>query len=337
MKIKEESIIYIFSPINYGTGGPEALHQLGNVLHKLHRNVFMYYYYNDTNNSNQNVIYSEYNVPFTKNIINDENNILIVPETFLSPIFNQNFNRTQKLIWWLSVTNYKLTLEEIKKDSKSFLYKIKQILKPEKHPSPPTIKKLIESKANNLAHSYFSKVFLEQNHLQVIGKLTDYMNNVFKKTYQVDIKRENQIIYNPKKNGKFLNKIIALLPDIKWTPIANISPIEVAELMNRSKLYIDFGYHPGQERMPREAILMGCCIITGKKGSAKFYEDVPLENKFKYEDIDSNIPEIISTILECLNDFDNQIKFFESYRKLIIDEEQTFENNVSELFKVNSN
>ncbi len=40
--------------------------------------------------------------------------------------------------------------------------------------------------------------------------------------------------------------------------------------MRKAKLYIDFGYHPGKERMPREACLLDCCLIIGKDGSAKY-------------------------------------------------------------------
>ena len=30
------------------------------------------------------------------------------------------------------------------------------------------------------------------------------------------------------------------------------------------KLYIDFGGFPGKDRLPREAVMHDCCIITGK-------------------------------------------------------------------------
>jgi len=33
------------------------------------------------------------------------------------------------------------------------------------------------------------------------------------------------------------------------------------------QVYIDFGHHPGQDRLPREAVQCGCVVITGKRGS----------------------------------------------------------------------
>ena len=39
---------------------------------------------------------------------------------------------------------------------------------------------------------------------------------------------------------------------------------------------MDFGFHPGQDRLPREAALLKNCIITNREGSAAFYKDVPI-------------------------------------------------------------
>ena len=44
---------------------------------------------------------------------------------------------------------------------------------------------------------------------------------------------------------------------------------QIINIYNKTKVYLDFGYHPGKDRMPREAALFNNCIITNKKGSAK--------------------------------------------------------------------
>jgi len=44
------------------------------------------------------------------------------------------------------------------------------------------------------------------------------------------------------------------------------------------KLYVDFGKHPGKDRMPREAAVHGCCIITGRRGAAGNPFDIPIPN-----------------------------------------------------------
>ena len=44
---------------------------------------------------------------------------------------------------------------------------------------------------------------------------------------------------------------------------------QIINIFKKTKIYLDFGYHPGKDRMPREAVLFNNCIITNKRGSAK--------------------------------------------------------------------
>ncbi|MGC8677909.1 MAG: hypothetical protein ACP5UF_06830 [Hydrogenobaculum sp.] len=59
---------------------------------------------------------------------------------------------------------------------------------------------------------------------------------------------------------------------------------QVIETLQKAKVYIDFGNHPGKDRIPREAAILGCCVITGKRGSATFFEDVPIPEEYKFEE-----------------------------------------------------
>lgn len=87
---------------------------------------------------------------------------------------------------------------------------------------------------------------------------------------------------------------------------------EVAKLLSTAKVYIDFGNHAGKDRIPKAAI-SGCCVITGKDGSAKFYEDVPIDEEFKFKTINKNIPLIVEKIKHCFDNYE-----FESKKGLII-------------------
>ena len=105
-------------------------------------------------------------------------------------------------------------------------------------------------------------------------------------------------------------------------------------LLLKSKVYIDFGHHPGKDRFPREAASCGCCIITGMKGAAKYYEDVSIPAEFKFESNKKEIANIISKIEECFNNFDSESLKFDDYRKKIKLEEQKFERDIEEIFIV---
>lgn len=47
-----------------------------------------------------------------------------------------------------------------------------------------------------------------------------------------------------------------------------LSAEEVQAMLKKSKVYIDFGGHPGMEHIPREAALAGRIIVTNRAGSA---------------------------------------------------------------------
>ena len=123
-------------------------------------------------------------------------------------------------------------------------------------------------------------------------------------------------------------------PNIKWVAIENMTTEQVKELLLKSKVYIDFGSHPGKDRFPREAAICNCCVITGKKGSAKYYEDVPINDEFKFDDKLSNIDKIIDKINLCLSDYDNQIKKYQGYREFIKSEKSKFQEDVRKIFKI---
>ena len=92
--------------------------------------------------------------------------------------------------------------------------------------------------------------------------------------------------------------------DINWVPLVGMSNDQVLNYLKTSKVYIDFGNHPGKDRLPREAAICGCCIITGKKGAAAFKEDIPISETYKFDDKASSIPYIVEKIRLLLKNYD---------------------------------
>lgn len=332
MQVNSDSIFYIFCPANFATGGPEALHQLGHRLSSLGFNVFMHYIFT----TNQNPVhpnYLKYNLPYTNEVINSKNNLIILPETYLAPIFKSEYSAMKKIVWWLSVTNYQITFNEAKEKVKhKKFYGIKSYLNPKKYAPLPTIAALKRKKILNLAHSHFSMDFLKTNQLETIGKISDYMSESFYSKIANHVKKEDFVLYNPKKNGEYLARVKALCPNLSWKALINMSPDEVAHWMNKSKLYVDFGYHPGQERMPREAILMSCCVITGSQGSAAYQDDVPLPEGFKFNEAVDSPEAVASQIALTLNKFEDKIQLFSDYKQKILAEKENFDQAVNHVF-----
>ena len=111
-----------------------------------------------------------------------------------------------------------------------------------------------------------------------------------------------------------------------------MSSEEVKMALLESKLYIDFGSHPGKDRFPREAAICGCCVITGKLGSAAYFEDVPIEPQYKFEDKEENMNAIIHKINDCIENFDPNYQMYENYREFIRCEHSLFKEDVRKLF-----
>lgn len=110
---------------------------------------------------------------------------------------------------------------------------------------------------------------------------------------------------------------------------------QVKETMRAAKLYVDFGYHPGKDRMPREAAMCGCCIITGKLGAAGFKEDLAIdETKYKFNQKNSDIPKIIQTIHYTLDNYNSVVSDFTGYREKISREKNEFEQDTLKILKL---
>jgi hypothetical protein len=348
IKVTEKTKIYIVAPANMATGGPEELHQLGAALNKIGLNAFMYY----TPTNHPSPVYPEYKqykVPFLNNINDDSHNILIVPEPFGYITFLNNFSNIQKLIWWMSVDNFYLSYYFTNnKNIKKFILRVanklsKFIIKEPMFDLPKIALKackdfnfsndMIIPKVNlYLVQSDYAKQHLLEKGITNIEYLSGYLDDEFLLYNYTINSKENLVLFNPKKGIKFTKKIMSYAHDIKFLPIQNMSKREVIDIMKKAKVYIDFGNHPGKDKIPREAAICGCCVITGKRGSAAFYKDVPLSDRYKFEEKKDNIPKIVDTIEYCIGNYKEAVKDFDGYREIIRKEKNRFMEDVQRIF-----
>ena len=101
--------------------------------------------------------------------------------------------------------------------------------------------------------------------------------------------------------------------------------------MHLAKGDIDFGNHPGKDRIPREAAICGCCVITNREGSAAYWQDVPILDQYKFSDIKQQHTQIVELIKDiCLN-YDKHIDNFKEYRAYIGEERERFTADVKKM------
>jgi hypothetical protein len=305
--------IYLCTSNDVTTGGVEATYQLYYILKKikcnpklilLHPSIHPQYHSNWLELHQQNFkneypqVYKKYNIDINdlvSEVEDDKSNFFLAPEIF--PDMLSRFKNLQKGIWWLSVDN------GIGQDQRNFI---------------------IDRNTSNIWHFYQSEYahwFLINNNVNKLAKLTDFISWEYRNLNIDILNKENIILYNPKKGIEITSKLISDYPELKFIPIQNMTPDQIKELMLKSKVYIDFGNHPGKDRIPREAALCGCCIITGFNGSAMFFDDVNIFEQYKFEEDLTKFSFLVKDIFE---NFQQHYNNFEFYRKQINLEEEQF-------------
>jgi hypothetical protein len=334
IKIKSATAkVYIVCPANQATGGPELLHQLAFRLRASNIDALMYYLPTDDPKP-IHPFYEHYQVPYVATVANHTDHVVIIPESLTNMIYDKRFAKMTKAIWWLSVDHYFSFVNNLlAQHQKKKTFTIKHFFN---YYKIPTLKHLTKAKKIvHFAQSAYAIDFLSRHQINNVFYLSDYLNQAFLNGAAPDQNkgREDIVLYNPKKGLNFTQEIIKQAPQIKFLPIQHLTPDEVSALLRKSKVYLDFGSHPGKDRFPREAAIMGCCIITGRQGSANFSEDLPIDNSFKFNDEQAEIPKIIEKIKACLNHFEEESKHFDSYREWINLEPKKFEDDVAAIFK----
>ena len=330
--------LYIVLPAGYKSGGPELGHQLAAYYAKNSGlQVFAAYIGVKPGISPVNEAFKKYAVEWVKadEIVDDTESVVIFPETMVSRL--SDYKNVKKIIWWMSVDNYLVNSyvgANIKLFVKDYsLGNFKNLLRIVKRFLCAPRNKFRRSRRNafdadlHLYQSEYARQYLEsRNIIENVMPLSDYINDSYFSVQHdySSINRQDIVLYNPKKGYKFTRKLMKKAPDLKWTPIQNMTTEQVVELLNKSKVYIDFGNHPGKDRFPREAAISSCCVITGKRGSAGNDIDVSIPAEYKYDDKKENVDEIINKIKECLLDYDKHIDDFAAYRDKITKEKSVF-------------
>ncbi len=304
-------MIYILCPANRATGGPELLHQLGYKL-----NLFGYvadmFYTNQTPGVHPVCEqYEKYHVPFTNDVYQTPGNIVILPEIGIPMIHSLENYRC--VVWWLSVDNARYTEKDVE-----YMRSNKNIL--------------------HLVQSQYALDFL-QNTLGItenIYYLSDYINSDFftSQSDTDDSLRTDTVLFNPKKGLQNTLELISKSDyRIKWQALSGLTPEGMRDVMKKAKVYIDFGHHPGKDRIPREATICGCHIITNKKGAAKNDIDVAIPNCYKFDD-DSNPQDILNTIYELIEHYSDKHADYQDYLNKISNEFIEFEKDIIKFFSL---
>ncbi len=320
LRLRPRDHAYIVAPAGVTTGGPEALHQLGAMIRSVGRNASMVYacradpavpLMHGVARGGRAPVYEQYAVPETHGIPDVRESVVVLPEVWTDAI--HEFRRARVAIWWLSVDN-----NLVSPFGRYF----------DGHPRCPV--------AAHLYHTRYAAAFLQSHAVSQAYRLGDYLRPGHLRGAPVlpGLERQRIVLFNPKKGFETTQRIVERATErgmsAMWMPIMRLSPDDVALLMRMSMVYVDFGHHPGVDRMPREAAMAGCCVVTGRRGAAAFAEDIPIPGRFRVPDDD--IDGAVDRVTECLDAFERTSAEFESYREWIRRQQAVFEADVRALF-----
>lgn len=119
--------------------------------------------------------------------------------------------------------------------------------------------------------------------------------------------------------------------DTSLVLMSGLAPMDALGCMKRLKYYVDCGWHPGRDRMAREAALCGCIVIAGRQGAAGMPADMPLSDVLRMED---ERPESLWERLEFCESNPEVVEVaMRTYREWVLAQKDGFMAEVSSLLK----
>lgn len=306
--------VYIKCPPRLVTGGPEFLHQVCAGLRDNGIDAYIFYENEFSPNPQAACYTTRYNNPYVTSIPDTPAAALIVPEIYVSSLFNTRYKKFKKLILWESV-NFYLT----------------QV--------PVFLLNIFPENTIHLYQSQYAKDFLtfarvpEKDQIPI----TDYISEEFLNIQNIQIddsKKENLISFYVPKGNEFTLVVLQHLKkkyNYQFLPLENYSTEELINIFTRSKVFLDFGYFPGKNRMYREASTCRNIIFTSPFGAARDKRDVNIKDKYKIFPNDDNIIVAENRIKECIENFDKYIIDFDELREEVFKEKEVFDKNIKVL------
>ena len=293
-------------PANCVTGGPECIHEFVSELNKIDGVHARIWYWDIKSDPPQPEEYAAYGCDYVTELPPDYDGVLIVPEIWANRILD--YPQCTRVIYWLGVDAYAGWTPESERG-----------------------RFLEDDDIIHIAQSEYALDFLKKLGVKHIVKCTDVLNADFYADYPEE-ERSDVVLYNPAKATPFMHELMAACYGIEFKAIRGMSRAEVIDTMRHSKLYVDFGEFPGRERIPREAALCGCCLITSKIGAADY--DGDFYHSYKYDSKSGHIWAIVRKIRYVLDNYEECRKDFARIRMQLRKDRENLPKQVAEVVRV---
>jgi hypothetical protein len=333
--------IYIYCPGNVITGGIYSLHNLCARLIEIGYNACMYYHSVDEAIINHENIRS-FAVPSVDFINDSPDHVLIVSET--ETLFLSRFHSIKKIVYWLALNSY------FKKPVFRWPFSIKMLRKAIQCRnyygySAGMLENIKRSaswwaKANDtiwqgdIIHMSNSHYVARCCQSKGIEKVYILHNPVREEHYNgsaLRVQKKPKIVFGPKTPMNLIWLCQIFLP-FEIVRLKYMLPQTVMEHMKEAMVFAEYGNYPGRDRMPREAALLGCVLCSNIRGSAGYYEDMPIPVKYKIADTVCNYPKIVKLLKHCIRNYTSAKDDFVDYVRSLQEERVNFRANVASVF-----
>jgi hypothetical protein len=311
--------IFVVCPGNTQSGGPELCHQLVDTLNADTPGRASILYYPFDHIFMTAPPYRCYNVQPASRLEVKPGSTVILPETYGSLL--DDFPGCRMFFWWMSVNNF------YREAGATAAAKLAQIRR---------------QVSGNLYQSEYARTFCAGSGLTHVHRLGDrlsagYLEAIAKPPAG---QRRDIVAYNPAKGlGRTAQILRVLEMGLRAAPkviaVQGLTAPQVQQVLATVKCYIDFGEHPGKDRLPREAAAMGACVLTNTRGAAGNKVDMPIPEEFKVDDRRRGFERrAAGKIRMLLGEFEQQRRRFDPYRAMIAAEPALFAADARAAFPV---
>lgn len=315
------------------TGGPEALHQLGHQIARHGGLARMAYYAPHSrleidgdiirchaDDSPMPAHFAQYAPQVLRETRLTPNTLIVFPEP-LSKLAAAPAGY-QRALWWLSLDNALAQNPDLAGGAAAALF------------GDPALIHFHQS-------DYVARFLREKGAAQSFP-LSDYTDPQFLHRSQVRednppiAERGNIICFFPNKGAalaaRFLEGAGGLRQAVSFVPIRDMTKAQVRATLFGARIYIDFGHHPGKDRVPREAAIAGAVVLLHAAGAARCFADHPLAAAYRFTEDDVASGALHQRIDAILDDPAAHFAAQRAYRQAILLERERFDLEVRGLF-----
>ena len=293
--MRSEALIVAVCPAGVVTGGPEATHQLVAMVNEISPGSGYICYHPFDEDHDVPDAYRAYETPSIRRDEIPEHALVVIPEIW--PEMIETFSQ-RCAFWWLSVDNFVNWGENTEAMRKA---------------------------AVQLTQSEYARRYVTEKFGLAPLMLTDYINTSFEPT--AGLVKHLRVAVNPAKGKESIEVFAQRYPEIDVIELKDMTREEVASELAASAIYIDFGHHPGRDRMPREAALSGVVVITTDTGAAANHVDMPINRWYKV----ATMEEVGERVHAVLADLPRHVAAQAYYREMVHGQREVFRAEVRQL------